>query len=164
MPAPAVAFFEVVLALHIMAVVVAFGVTFAYPIIFSVGARQDPRSLPLLHRIEYSIERRLTNPGLLVVLLAGIYLASKLEVWSAFYVQWGLAAVVVIGAVVGAVMIPTAKRAEQLAARDIAASEGGDVTLSDEYRALTRRLATVGSLLSLLVLVTIYFMATHTGG
>ncbi len=164
MPAPAVAFFEVVLALHIMAVVVAFGVTFAYPIIFSVGARQDPRSLPLLHRIEYSIERRLTNPGLLVVLVAGIYLASKLEVWSAFYVQWGLAAVVVIGAVVGAVMIPTAKRAEELAARDIAAGEGGEITLSDEYRALTRRLATVGSLLSLLVLVTIYFMATHTGG
>jgi hypothetical protein len=158
----AVAFYEVVLAIHIMAVVVAFGVTFAYPIMFSVGARQDPRSLPLLHRIEYSIERRLINPGLLVVLLAGIYLASKLHVWSAFYVQWGLAAVVVIGAVVGSVMIPTAKRAEALAARDLAASDG-DETFSDEYRALTRRLATVGSLLSLLVLVTVYFMATHTG-
>jgi hypothetical protein len=158
----AVAFYEVVLAIHIMAVVVAFGVTFAYPIMFSVGARQDPRSLPLLHRIEYSIERRLINPGLLVVLLAGIYLASKLHVWSAFYVQWGLAAVVVIGAVVGSVMIPTAKRAESLAARDLAGSDG-EVTFSDEYRALTRRLATVGSLLSLLVLVTVYFMATHTG-
>jgi hypothetical protein len=159
---PAVAFFEVVLALHIMAVVVAFGVTFAYPIMFSVGARADPRSLPVLHRIEYSIERRLTNPGLLIVLLAGIYLASKLHVWSAFYVQWGLAAVVVIGAVVGAVMIPTAKRAETVAARDLAAAGGDAVSLSDEYRALTRRLATVGSLLSLLVLVTVYLMATHT--
>ncbi len=159
---PAVAFFEVVLAVHIMAVVVAFGVTFAYPIMFSVGARADPRSLPVLHRIEYSIERRLINPGLLVVLVAGIYLASKLHVWSAFYVQWGLAAVVVIGAVTGAVMIPTAKRAEVLAARDLAAEGGDAVSLSEEYRALTRRLATVGSLLSLLVLVTIYFMATHT--
>ena len=37
--APAVAFFEVVLAIHIMAVIVTFGVTFAYPIMFSVGAR-----------------------------------------------------------------------------------------------------------------------------
>jgi len=159
---PAVAFFEVVLAVHIMAVIVAFGVTFAYPIMFSVGARQDPRSLPLLHRIEYSIERRLVNPGLLVVLLAGIYLASKLHVWSAFYVQWGLGAVVVIGAAVGAVMIPTAKRAEALAKRDLAAN-GEDATgLSEEYRALARRLATIGSLLSLLVLVTVYFMATQT--
>ena len=159
---PAVAFFEVVLAVHIMAVIVAFGVTFAYPIMFSVGARQDPRSLPLLHRIEYSIERRLINPGLLIVLLAGIYLASKLHVWSAFYVQWGLAAVVVIGAVIGAVMIPTAKRAEDLARRDLAAGDGDTISLSAEYRALTRRLATVGSLISLLVLVTVYFMATHT--
>jgi Predicted integral membrane protein (DUF2269) len=159
----AVALFEVVLAVHIMAVVVAFGVTFAYPIMFSVGAKGDPRSMPLLHRIEYSIERRLTNPGLLIVLLAGIYLASKLHVWSAFYVQWGLAAVVVIGAVVGAVMIPTAKRAEELAERDLAASNDETISFSEEYRALTRRLATVGTLLSLLVLVTVYFMATHTG-
>lgn len=160
---PAVAFFEVVLALHVMAVIVAFGVTFAYPIMFSVGARQDPRSLPLLHRIEYSVERRLINPGLLVVLLAGIYLASNRHMWSAFYVQWGLGAVVVIGAVVGAVMIPTAKRAEALAERDLAASDAGAVSLSEEYRTLTRRLAIVGSLMSLLVLVTVYFMTTHTG-
>jgi hypothetical protein len=159
---PAVAFLEVVLAIHIMAVIVAFGVTFAYPIMFSVGARQDLRSLPLLHRIEYSIERRLVNPGLLVVLLAGIYLASKLHVWSAFYVQWGLGAVVVIGAAVGAVMIPTAKRAEALAKRDLAGSGEDAIGLSEEYRALARRLASVGSLLSLLVLVTVYFMATHT--
>ena len=68
--APAVAFFEVVLAVHIMAVIIAFGVTFAYPIMFSVGARVDARSLPVLHRIEYSIEQRLVNPGLLVVLVA----------------------------------------------------------------------------------------------
>jgi hypothetical protein len=161
-PAPAVAFFEVVLAVHIMAVIVAFGVTFAYPIMFSVGARADPRSLPLLHRIEYSTERRLVNPGLLIVLLAGIYLASKLHVWSAFYVQWGLGAIVVIGATVGAVMIPTAKRAESLAARDLAAGDADDPSLSEEYRTLARRLAAVGSLLSLLVLVTVYFMATHT--
>ena len=62
---PAVTLYDVVLAVHIMAVVVAFGVTFAYPIMFAVGARSDPRSLPLLHRIEYTIERVLINPGLL---------------------------------------------------------------------------------------------------
>ena len=118
-----------------------------------------------LNRAKFVIgdeNRRPELAGGMVVLLAGIYLASKLHVWSAFYVQWGLAAVVVIGAVVGSVMIPTAKRAEALAARDLAASDG-EATFSDEYRALTRRLATVGSLLSLLVLVTVYFMATHTG-
>jgi hypothetical protein len=160
---PAASLFEVVLAIHIMAVVVAFGVTFAYPIMFAVAARHDPRSVPLVHRIEYTVERMLINPGLLLVLLAGIYLASKGHYWSDFFVQWGLAAVLVIGALVGAVMIPTAKRAELAAARDVAAAGDGEIVLGEEYRALLRRLTAVGTLLSLLVLVTILFMALHVG-
>ncbi len=163
MIAPAVAFFEIVLAIHIMAAVVAFGVTFAYPIMFAVGAKQDPRSLPVLHKIEYTIEQRLINPGMLVLFAAGIYLASKLHQWSAFYVQWGFAVVIVIGALVGSVMIPTAKKAATAAERDIKASSGETIELSLEYQGLVRRLARVGGALSLLVLVTIYFMATHTG-
>jgi hypothetical protein len=158
-PAPAVTTYDVVLAIHIMAVVVAFGVTFAYPIMFAVAARQDPRSLPLMHRVEYTIERFLINPALVVVLGAGIYLASKAHTWSAFFVQWGIAAVVVIGALVGAVMIPTAKHAEEVAARDLAGAGEGGGAPSEEYRALVRRTNAVGSLLSALVLVTILFMA-----
>jgi hypothetical protein len=162
---PAATFFEVVLAIHIMAVVVAFGVVFAYPIMFAVAARHDPRGLALLHRVEYTVDRFLVNPGLGLVLLAGIYLASKGHYWSDFFVQWGLAAVVVIGALVGAVMIPTSKRAEQVAARDLAAVGAGDAggPMSDEYRGLVRRLTTVGTLLSVLVLVTIVLMALHVG-
>ncbi len=158
--APAVTFYDVVLAIHIIAVVVAFGVTFAYPIIFAVAGKREPRSLPLMHRISYTVERMLVNPGLLLVLLAGIYLASDGHHWSEFFVQWGLAVVVVIGALVGAVMIPAGKRAEQLAERDIAASGDGQVELSADYQAVVRRLQTVGSLLSALVLLTIFFMAT----
>jgi hypothetical protein len=169
----AVSAYEVVLAIHVMAVVVAFGVTFAYPIMFAVGARRDPHSLPILHRIEYTIERTLINPGLLVVLAAGIFLASDGHHWSEFFVQWGLAAVIVIGALIGAVMIPTAKRAEAVAERDLAGATAGagvvpatgaqapataTIEMSDEYRTLVRRLTLVGSLLSLLVLVTILFM------
>jgi len=155
---PAVTFYNVVLAIHIMAVVVAFGVTFAYPIMFSIGARRDPRSLPVLHRIEYTIERALINGGLVLVLGAGIFLASDGHHWSQFFVQWGLAAVIVIGALVGSVMIPTAKRAEAAAERDIAAGGDGPIEMGAEYRALVRRLSIVGSLLSLLVLITILFM------
>jgi hypothetical protein len=157
--APATTLFEVVLAIHIMAVVVAFGVTFAYPIMFAVGAKHDPRSLPLLHRVEYTIERMLINPGLLLVILAGIYLASKGHFWSQFFVQWGLAAAVAIGGLVGGVMIPTAKRAEEIATRDVAAAGDGEIVMSVEYRALVKRLSIVGSGLSVLVLLTILFMA-----
>jgi len=155
----AVSFYDIVLAVHIMAVVVAFGATFAYPIIFAVGARTDPRSLPILHKISYTVERLLVNPGLLLVLIAGVYLASKGHHWSEFFVQWGLAVVVVIGAVVGVVLIPASKRAQELAERDIAASGEGAIEMSAEYQAVVRRLSSVGTLLSVLVLVTILFMA-----
>jgi len=150
--------YEIILAVHVMAVVVAFGVTFAYPIMFGVAARTDPRGLPLMHRVEYTIERYLINPGLLLVLAAGIFLASDGHRWSEFFVQWGLGAAVVIGALVGAVMIPTAKRAEEAARRDVAAASDGPVEMSEEYRGLVRRLSTVGTLLSVLVLITILFM------
>ena len=134
--------------------------TFAYPIMFTVAARHGARSLPLMHRVEYTIERWLVNPGLLIVLAAGIFLASDGDHWSEFFVQWGLAATIVIGAIVGSVMIPTAKRAEAVAGRDIAAAgEAADIEMSDEYQALVKRLSTVGTLLSALVLVTILFMA-----
>ncbi len=155
---PAASFYEVVLAIHIMAVVVAFGVTFAYPIMFAVAARSDPRSLPLLHRVEYTVERVLVNGGLVVVVAAGIFLASDGHHWSEFFVQWGLAVAIVIGGLVGAVMIPTGKRAEQAAARDIAAAGDGEPEMSAEYRTLVRRLSSVGALLSVLVLATIAIM------
>jgi uncharacterized membrane protein len=150
--------YEVVLAVHVMAVVIAFGVTFAYPIMFAVGARSDPRSMATLHRVEYTIERFLINPAMLLVLGAGIFLASDGHRWSEFFVQWGIAAVIVIGALVGSVMIPTAKRAEQLAVQAVATAGEGAPEFGADYRAAVRRLSTVGTLLSTLVLITIAFM------
>ncbi len=156
--APAASLYEVVLAVHIIAVVVAFGVTFALPIMFAVAAQRDPHSLPLLHRIEYTLERALVNGGLLVVVAAGIFLASDGHHWSEFFVQWGLAMALVIGGIVGGLLIPTAKRAEQLAERDLAAAGEGTTGMSEEYRALVRRSAVGGTLASVLVLVTILIM------
>ncbi len=162
--APALMFWEVVLAIHIMAVVVAFGVTFAYPLIFAVIERVDKRALPAIHRASHFVGQRLITPGLAVVLIAGIYLAGHLDQWSKFYVQWGLAAAIVLGGLGGMFFAPTEKRLAELAERDItAAGDKGEVTMSPEYQALSRRLATVGALSSLLVLVTVYFMTTHTG-
>jgi uncharacterized membrane protein len=159
----AVSAYEIVLAVHVMAVVIAFGATFAYPIMFAVAARADPRSLPTMHRVEYTIERILVNGGLVVVVAAGIFLASDSHQWSEFFVQWGLGVAIVIGGLVGAVMIPTAKRAEQAAARDLANGAAQEGALGAEYQALVRRLQVVGTGLSMLVLVTIFFMVTRLG-
>jgi hypothetical protein len=159
----AITFTDTVLAIHIMAVVVAFGVTFAYPIIFAIIEKADLRALPGIHRAELAVGQRLITPGLGVVLIAGIYLASKEHQWSTFYVQWGLAAAVVLGALAGMFFVPSERRMIELADRDVAAAGSGEVTMSQEYRDLAKRVATVGALSSLLVLVTIFFMATHLG-
>jgi uncharacterized membrane protein len=150
--------YEIVLAIHIMAVVIAFGWTFALPVVFTVAARRDPRSLPVLHRIECRIQQILVNPALVVILGAGIFMASDEHLWSEFFVQWGLGAVIVMGGLVGSVMIPAAKRAEAAAGRDLQGYDGNDFQPGEEYRAIVRRLNTVGSALWLLVLVTILFM------
>lgn len=160
----ALVFFEVVLAVHILAVVVAFGATFAYPVLFATVARADPRALGAVYRAAHAISRKVITPGLAVVVICGIYLASKLEVWETFYVQWGLGVAIVIGAVEGALMGPTERRLIEQTDRDVAAAGDGPVTLSAEHDILFRRVGMVGAVMDLLVVLTIYFMATHTGG
>jgi hypothetical protein len=165
---PAVTFYTVVLAVHIVAIVVAFGVTFAYPVMYGVGLRMEPRAMPGLHRIQDHVGKRVISPGMVIVLAAGIYLASKLSVWSDFYVQWGFGAIIVLGGLGGAFFAPRERRLAALAERDIAAADqgsagAGQVTFSAEYKALRQQVMLVGLLANLLVLLTIYFMVAQTG-
>jgi hypothetical protein len=159
----AVQFFEVVLALHILAVVFAFGATFAYPVLLGTVTKADPRALPALYRALHAISQRVIMPGVAAILLFGIYLASHLHLWSSFFVQWGLGVVIVIGAVEGAYLGPREKRLIEVADRDVAAAGEGQVAFSAEHDSLVRQVGVVGALMDLLVVITIYFMATHTG-
>jgi len=161
MPVTAVMFWQVVLAVHIVAVVAAFGVTFAYPLFGAVGARLDPRAMPWFHRMQAVIGRRLISPGLGVVLLAGIYLASHLHQWKAFYVEWGVGVSLVLGAIEGAFMVRSEARLGDLAERDVAAAGSGAVKWSAEYESLVRRVAAVGAGMSLLVVITVYLMTVQ---
>jgi hypothetical protein len=159
----AVFFWQVVLAVHIASIVIAFGVTFAYPVMYAVGVNREPRTMPGFHRIQDSVGKFVISPFLLLALLAGIYLASKLHQWSFFYVQWGLAAIIVLGGLGGAFFSPRERKLGELAERDVAAAGDGEVVFSEEYNALRRQVAIVGYIASAIVLVTIYFMTVHTG-
>jgi hypothetical protein len=159
---PAVTFYTFVLAVHIAAIVIAFGVTFAYPVMYAVGVRAEPRSMPGLHRIQDQVGKRVISPFMGLALLAGIYLASKLHVWSDFYVQWGLGVIIVLGALGGAFFAPRERRLAELAERDVAASGDGEVVFGEEYKALRKQLFAVNLLANVLVLLTIYFMTAET--
>jgi hypothetical protein len=158
----AVEFFEVVLALHILAVVFAFGATFAYPVLLGTVTKADPRALPALYRALHAISQRVIMPGVALIVVFGIYLASHLHLWNTFFVQWGLGVSIVIGAVESAYLGPREKRLIEVADQDLAAAGDGPVTFGAEHDALVRRIGGVGALMDLLVVMTIYFMATQT--
>jgi hypothetical protein len=165
---PAFTFFTFVLAVHIASIVIAFGITFAYPVMYAVGVRNEPRSMPGVHRIQDSVGKFVISPFMGLALLAGIYLASKLHSWSDFYVQWGVGVIIVLGALGGAFFAPRERRLAELAERDIAAIDGssegaGAVVFSAEYKALRRQLFLVNLLGNALILLTIYFMVAQTG-
>ena len=162
LPTLAVAFFEVVLALHILAVVIAFGATFAYPVLLAAVTKADARALPSLYRAFHAVSQRVILPGLAVVVICGIYLASKLHVWNDFFVQWGLGVAIVIGAVEGMLLGPSEQRLVEAADRDLAAAGDGPLTPGAEHQSLARRIAMIGATMDLLVVLTIYFMVTHT--
>jgi hypothetical protein len=163
----AVTFYTFALAFHIAAIVIAFGITFAYPVMYAVGIRAEPRSMPGLHRIQDSVGKFVISPFLGLALLAGIYLASKLHAWSSFYVQWGLGVIIVLGALGGAFFAPRERRLAELAKRDIAAADqtapGSAVVFGLEYKALRQQLFRVNVAANVLILLTIYFMTAQTG-
>jgi uncharacterized membrane protein len=167
--AATITFSQFVLAIHILAVVIGFGGVFAFPLLFGTVARAEPTVIPLLLRSRQKLGRYLINPGLLVVVLAGIYLASKEHQWSSFYVGWGIAAAVVLGALEGSVIIRSAARLAEQAERDLAATAvpaGGrrtSATWSSEYAADMRRFTLAGNAMAAIVVLTVFFMATHLG-
>lgn len=149
----AITLYHTVLAIHILAVVVAFGATFAYGLMFGV-ARGRPEILGGFYRMVQAISRRLIQPGLGVILIAGIYLASKADAFSKFYVQWGFAAVIVLGALEGALIAPALRKGIAVADEEAGGEPGS------EHRALIRRVGLIGGLSDLIVVATIFVMAT----
>lgn len=159
----AVAFYEVALALHIIAVVFAFGATFAYPVLLGAVTKADPRALPALYRALHAISQRVIMPGVAAIVVFGIYLASHLHLWDTFFVQWGIGVSIVIGAVEGMYLGPREKRLIEAADRDVAAAGGSEVAFGAEHDSLVRQVGGVGALMDLLVVITIFFMVAHTG-
>jgi len=155
-------FFEVVLAVHIMAVVFAFGATFAYPVLLGAVGKADSSALPALYKAIHAISVRVIMPGLAIVVICGIYLASKLHVWSEFFVQWGIIVALVIGAVEGMFLSPNEKRLCEVADRDAAAAGDAPISWSAEHDTLVKRIGAVGATMDLLIVLTILFMVLKT--
>ena len=102
--------YDVVKALHIMAVVAAYGLPLAYPLLIPYVRRNNPEALPGVHAVQYRLNKYLTGPGTVVILLAGAYMATVHDLWGEPWVIAGLAIIVVIGGLGGAVVVPNSER------------------------------------------------------
>jgi uncharacterized membrane protein len=149
--------YKIALFLHILAVVLAFGPTFGYAFFFSV-APQHPRATPAILAGIQKVDRYLVNPGMVVLLLAGIGLLSASDgAWDASdaFVSVGFVAIIVLFGLQHGFFQPKVREAKALAERDL---ESGDA-LSPEFEALSDRIGKVGTLAGVIVVVTIFFMA-----
>ncbi len=148
MLAEAVATFQVTTALHVIAVVLAFGVPFGFPLLVAGVARNSTEALPALYRARQFASRALVNPSLVLVLAFGAWTASKLSEWHYFFVQWGIAAIIVIGALEGAIISRGCKQIAEAAGPEAVA-------------AARQRVDLAGYAIIVIVIVTIYLMAVQ---
>lgn len=151
-----VSFYNLVLFVHISAAIVAFGVTFAYPLVFALGRRtENAQHLVFWHRIQARLGQWLITPAATVVLLAGLYLAADGPYdFGEPFVGAGILIIVLILGVGGAYLGPRADRLVELATQD---------PTSPEYLRLATAVERVGSALSALALIAVFLMVVKPG-
>jgi hypothetical protein len=151
--------YSVVMALHVIAVLGAYGLPLAYPVVLPYLRRNHPRAMPGVHDVQHRMNLMLTGPGTVLVLGFGLYMAGKHHLFDESWVQVGITAIVII-ALVGGWVLKASRRMSDLARADVAAAgPEGPVAWSAEYEALYHRYVRVEELLALVVLVTVFFMA-----
>jgi uncharacterized membrane protein len=139
--------YTVVVALHIIAVVAAYGLPVTAPLLVPYVRRHHPDALPGLHAAQHRLNNVVTGPFTVLVLAFGIYLAIDGHRWGDPFVAIGITAIAIIAVVGGGVVVPAVRA---LAALDPA---------SAEYDRVYRRYMTAETFLAVVVLVTIFVMA-----
>lgn len=165
-PLLAVTTYDLSLFVHITAVMVGFGATFAEAIMFPVVLKSGIRHLPYVHRLQLAINQWMATPALAIVLITGIYQTSERWEFDQFWISAALLIVVVIGALNGAYFIPADRRLGPMVEAEIAAAGDRDIKLSDlseEYQRQARMEGIVGSIVGVLLIVVVYLMVTKPG-
>jgi uncharacterized membrane protein len=163
-PPLAVTGYELSLFVHITAVVVGLGATFAEAVTFPVAMRLDKRHLPYVHRLQLTINTFFVQPALLLIIATGFYQAADADYdFGAVWLSGSFAIVIVLGGLVGAYFIPADRRLGAMVERELAAAGGGDAQLSDEYQRGVRNTGIAGVVTGLLVVLAVFLMVVKPG-
>jgi uncharacterized membrane protein len=139
-----VTFYNIVVWIHVLAVVIAFGAVFAYPLLHSALGRAG--ALPAFHSTQALVWQRVVTPAMVVVLVAGIYLASDHDLWSEGWVSGSFVGLILLFAIAG-VSTGWQRRAAELA-----------TTSDPAYAPLAQRLNTAAASAMVLVVVVLFLM------
>jgi hypothetical protein len=150
--------------LHITAVMVGFGATFAESVMFPVAMRLSPRHLPYVHRLQLTLNMFFAIPGLVIVLATGFYQVSEGN-WELgdFWLSATLTIVIVIAALLILYFIPADRRLGPMVERELEAAGGGQIALSPEYQRGAMREGIVGTITGVLLVVAVLLMVDKPG-
>jgi uncharacterized membrane protein len=144
------------LALHITAVVVGFGATFAESVTFPIAMKLDRVHLPYVHRLQRVINTYFAVPALVIVVATGFYQVSERD-WDLgkpwLSISLGLVALIAVLNI--AYFIPEDRRLEAMITRDLAAGEP-----SEEYMKRSRNTGIAGALTGVMLIAIIFLMVT----
>lgn len=153
MIAAAVEFYDVIVWLHITAVLLAFGPTFAYGVFFATAGKMNPAAAPTIGRAVITWSRIATRGGIAVILLSGIFLVVNYDFWefSDFFISWGIVAALILFGMAQWFFIPTTEKF-------VEAAEAGR---QEEAMALAGRQQIAGPIAGIIVILTVYVMTAQ---
>ena len=158
MPIAEVQFYDVVKWLHVAAVVVGLGATFAYGVFIAVAAKSARRSMPGIIAGIQATDRMLVIPGLVLILVTGIYMTIDLWDFGYFFITWGMLAVIILFAMGAFVFGPNEEKARVAAEQDVERTPTGEVEFGSEFNRLNGILGKAGPLAGVIVIATVYVM------
>ena len=144
----AVQFYDVVLWIHILAFLIAFGPTYGYGMFMAAAGKAGPTAMIEAVKVMAKWDRIAITTGAVVLLVSGHYMASERWDFSDFFVNWGNIVFLVILGMTHAYFVPREKRV-------IAALEQGN---EEEAQALGQKIGMVGAFMGVLVILTVYVM------
>jgi Predicted integral membrane protein (DUF2269) len=152
-------FYDISVFVHVAAVVIGFGATFAESIMFPVAMKAGKQHLPYVHRLQLAINQRMASPALALIIITGIYQTSDRWEFGDFWIGATFLIALILGGMIGAYFIPSDRRLAPMVERDLA--DGGEPSAA--YLAQAKRQGMFGALAGVLVLIAIFLMVTKPG-
>jgi uncharacterized membrane protein len=159
--------YDISVAIHVMAAIVAFGPLFAFPLFISVTERRDLLSLPVVLRAVNRTERAIVVPVGALVGFTGVYLAIDGpytfddDVWMSI----GFVLYLLVFGVLVLVVEPMRAQAADEADRMLeeAEDDAEHLPLSDAYRARMRLPNALMPAIGIVLLFVVYLMEVKPG-